>query len=82
MTTKIIGVKELRQNLSQVTKQAVKNKQRYLVFKNNTPVFEITPISKKEAARARFIASVKEGLEDVKAGKVHSLAELKKQLGI
>ena len=48
MNTQIIGVRELRQNLAQITNKMTKENINYFVFKNNKPVFELKPISKKK----------------------------------
>ena len=47
MTTKLIGLKEFRLNLSKYTKQVESQKVRLIVLKKNKPVLEINPIKGK-----------------------------------
>ncbi len=82
MTTKFIGVREFRQNISGLYKLAQKNNIRYVVLNKNQPIFEMRPLSKKEAAIERLRAIVAEARADVKAGRVHSWESIKKELGI
>jgi len=82
MNTKVIGVKELRQNLASITQSAIRNKQKYLVLKNNTPAFELNPISKKDLGRAKFYASIERGRADIKAGRVYSAEDIEKEFGL
>ena len=82
MTTKFIGIKELRQNMAKITEQARKNNQRLIVLRKNEPIFELRPLSKKDATLERLALDIQEGLEDVKAGRVYSHEEIKNYFGL
>ncbi|MEK7521029.1 MAG: hypothetical protein AAB560_03050 [Patescibacteria group bacterium] len=82
MTTKLIGVREFRQNISALYKSAQTKNLRYIVLNKNKPVFEVRPLSKKDASLERLLAITREARADGKAGRVHSLESLEKELGI
>lgn len=82
MTTKFIGVKELRQNMAKITKEASKKNQRLIVLRKNEPIFELRPLSKKDATLEKLALDIQEGLEDAKAGRVYSHEEIKSHFGL
>jgi len=82
MTTKIIGLKDFRQNLSAYTKQLAGKKVRFIVLNKNKPVMEVNPIKKEEFILEDFEKEIEQGLEDIKKGKVYTLDEVKKYLGL
>ena len=82
MTTKLIGVKELRQNLATVSLAVERGKARYVVLRKNKPIFELRSINKKDLARDQFILDIRKGLEDIRAGRVYSARQARKILGI
>lgn len=46
MVTKLIGVKEFRQNISAYYKKSLKNNWQYIILNRNEPMFEVRPIKK------------------------------------
>ena len=82
MSTKLIGVKEFRQNIAAYHKKAVKNGWTYLVLKRNEAIFEVKPIIKKEAALKKLAAEIAEARASAKSGKLYSLGEVRKKLGL
>ncbi len=82
MTTKFIGVKEFRQNMAKISESARKNNQRLIVLRKNEPIFELRPLSKKDATLERFALDIQECLEDAKAGRVYSHEDVKNFFGI
>ena len=82
MTTKFIGVKEFRQNMAKISEMARKKNQRLIVLRKNEPIFELGPLSKKDATLERLTLDIQEGLEDVKAGRVYSHEEIKDFFGL
>ena len=44
MNTKVINIKEYRNNLTKIWKESKKNKQRLIVVNHSTPVFEVKPL--------------------------------------
>ena len=87
MTTKLIGVREFRANMNKYVEKAQAGVARFIVVKRNKPLFEIKPILNEEIKNEdiyseEFIQSMKEGMEDIKAGRVYSLEEVEKMYGL
>ena len=82
MTTRFIGVKELRQNISKVSDQALKKNERLIVLRKNVPIFELRPLSKKDAILERLVLDLQEAEADVKAGRLYSQEDVEKMLGL
>ncbi len=82
MTTKMIGVKEFRQNMARFSDEALRKNQRLIILKKNKPIFELKPLSEKDAALERLLADIREAQEDVRNGEVYSHDEIKNLFGI
>jgi antitoxin (DNA-binding transcriptional repressor) of toxin-antitoxin stability system len=82
MTTKFIGVKDLRQNMAKITKDALKKNERIVVLRNTQPIFELRPISSEDIYKESFIKDIKEAISDKKAGRVKSQAQVEKMFGL
>lgn len=82
MNTRFIGVKELRQNMARITTEAQKKNERVIVLKKNKPLFELRPLSEKERVLEKLLLDVEKAQEDVRAGRVYSLDEVRDHLGI
>jgi prevent-host-death family protein len=75
MTTKLIGIKEFRQNISSYVRKAQKGKTRIIVTSRNIPLFEIKPFS-EDIELLSFFNEIMKGKEDVKKGRVHTQEEV------
>lgn len=82
MTTKFIGMKDFRQNMSQYTAQANKQQIKFIVLKKNVPVLEINPINEKEYAFIRLSKELEESEKQIKYGKSYSQEEVMKEFGL
>jgi len=82
MVTKLIGVKEFRQNIAQLHKQARRYNWRYIVLSHNRPIFEVRPLYEGEAILEKLALDVAEAREDVKKGKVYTAAQARRRLGL
>lgn len=82
MTTKLIGIKEFRQNLAAYTKTAKKRGVRFIILRKNIPVLEVKPIDEKEFALERLTEDIKEAREQVKKGEVYSQEEIMEEFGL
>lgn len=80
MTTKLIGIKDFRKNISQYAQKAKQKKVRYIVTNRNVPLFEVVPFDDEEISEgyASFLA----GLEDIKHGRVVSQEEILKKYSL
>ena len=82
MTTKFIGVKEFRQNIAPLYKQAIKKKIRFIILNRNKPIFDIRPLSKEDATLEKLAFDIQEAREDVKKRKVYTSKQARKFLNI
>ena len=82
MVTKLIGVKEFRQNMAKYSAAAKRNGWRYVVLNRNVPIFEVKPFSKKEAIMEKLAADIAEARQQVRDGKVYTLEEVRRHLGL
>ena len=71
MITKLIGIREFRQNISGFTQKAQKGDTRFIVMNRNTPLFELKPFLQEEGLESIF-ADIIEAKEDIKKGRVYS----------
>ena len=81
MTTKLIGIKEFRQNISDFAKRARKGDVRFVVMNRNKPLFELKPFAKDEEMENIFLDVIK-AEKDVREGRVHSQEQIEKALGL
>jgi len=82
METRLIGVREFRQNITSLYKRAIKNNWRYVVLNRNQPIFRIEPLSKKDAVIEKLAKDVKEAREDIKKGRVYDFEEVCNEIGL
>lgn len=82
MTIKFIGIKELRQNMSAITKQARAKKQRLIVLRKNEPIFELRPLSNDDAMLGKLVLDVQGALSEMKHGQVYSNQDIKTAFGL
>lgn len=82
MTTKLVGMKEFRQNLASYTRNSRTKNIRYIILKKNIPVLEVRPIDEKAFAREKFRLKLVEAHEQYKRGEYYSHEEVMKELGL
>jgi len=82
MTTKLIGVREFRQNIAKLYEKAKKNNWRYVVLNHNQPIFKVEPLSEKDAIIEKLAFDIAEARDEVKKGKVHKFEDICKDLGL
>lgn len=82
MTTKVIGVKKFRENISQLWKEAKKKNIRYIVMYHSAPIFEVNPIDESELVLENLANNIAEAREQVKKGEVYSEEEVIKELDV
>ena len=76
MTTKLIGVREFRQNMATLYAKAKKNNWRYIILNRNQPIFKVEPLSKKDAIIEKLAQEIEEAREDVKKGRVYDFEKV------
>jgi len=82
MVTKLIGIREFRQNITSLQAKALKNNWRFVVLNRNQPVFKVEPLSKKDAILEKLAIDIEEAREDVKKGRIYNAEEVRRELGL
>lgn len=82
MITKLVGVKDFRQNIANYYRQSIKNNWRFVILNRNEPIFEVTPVRPKNASLEQLIADVAEAREDYKQGRYFTPDQVRKNLGL
>lgn len=82
MTTKLIGIKKFRENVTSLWKEARDKQIRYIVLFHSKPVFEVTPISEEEILMERLADDIAKAREQVKRGETLTHEEVLKKLGL
>ena len=82
MVTKLVGVREFRQNIASYYRKSIKNDWRFLIMNRNQPIFEVRPISGKNVTLEKLYADITKARDDYKQGRYYTAEEVRKQLGI
>lgn len=82
MTTKMIGVKEFRQNMAKISEEVSKKNQRLIIMRKNKPIFELRPLSDKEVTLESLVMDINDSLDDMKNNRVYSHEEMKDFFGL
>lgn len=82
MTIKIIGIKEYRQNITTLWKEARKKNIRYIVMYHSKPVFEVNPLTDESELIELLRQDIEEAREQAKNGEVVSHEALMEEFGI
>lgn len=82
MTTRFIGLKELRSRLTNFASQAHKRRERYIVLRKNEPIFELRPLSKKDATLEKLARDIEKAEEDVRKGRLYTQEDVERMLGL
>lgn len=82
MTTKMIGIKQFRQNFTTLWKEARTKKIRYIVLYHSTPIFEVNPIEGNDVTLEQLAFDVKTARVQAKRGQVYSQEKIFKELGL
>lgn len=77
MTTRTIGIKEFRQNISKLSEE--KNV-RFIVMNHSKPIFRVEPIDEDQLILEKYADQIDRGLHESKNGKTTSAAALRKRL--
>lgn len=82
MVTKLIGVREFRQNMATLCAKAKKYNWRFVVLNRNQPIFRVEPLSKKDAVMEKLAKDIAEAREDVKMGRLYTAEQIRADLGL
>lgn len=85
MTTRVIGIREFRQNMGKLHKEARKKKLRFIVMNHSVPVFDVQPIVDQDRLEDTLLVEkygkeIEESLEQAREGKVYTLEHVMKEI--
>lgn len=82
MTTRFIGIKEFRQNMSKLSKEAKKKKICFIVMHHSVPMMKVTPVTEREAALEQLARDVAEARAQHARGEGYTTEEVEALLGL
>lgn len=82
MTTKLIGIKQFRRDMTKVTKEARAKNVHFIVMRHSVPQFRVSPMSRKEIEFEQLKADIAEARAQARRGEGYSSDEVRKMLGI
>ena len=82
MVTKVIGIKEFRQNMTKLYKQGQKNDICFIVMNHSVPVMKVEPLDEDELILEKFAKELAEARNQVERGEVYSTKEVRARLGL
>lgn len=82
MTTKLIGIKEFRRNLTKVSKEVQTKKVYFIVMRHSEPVMKVMPMTRKELELEKLRADIAEARAQARRGEYFTMEEIKKEFGI
>lgn len=82
MTTKIIGIKKFRENITTLWKEAKNKKIRYIVMYHSEPIMEVNPIDESELILENLEKDIAQAREQAKKGEVYTQEQVLKKLGL
>jgi len=82
MNTIMVGVKEFRKNMAMFATQARTKNQRLIILRNNEPIFDVRPLSKKDAVLEKLVIDLHKAEKSAASGKYFTQAQMEKKYGI
>lgn len=82
MTTRLVGLKDFRQNLASYTKSAQQKDIRYVVLKKNIPVLEVKSIKAGDIIIEQLAADIAIARQQVKRGQSYTQNQMMKEFGL
>lgn len=82
MTTRLIGIKEFRRNLTKLSREAQTKNVYFIVMRHSVPVMKVMPMTQKDLELDKLRADIAEARAQAKRGEGYSSAEIRTMLGI
>lgn len=82
MTTKFVGMKKFRDNISSYIQLAQKTKIRYILLKKNVPVVEVIPVNEKQITFEKLATEICEARKQVQRGETYSHRDIMREFGL
>lgn len=62
--------------MAKVAMQAKKRNERLILLRKNEPIFELRPLSKRDAVLEKLKGDIRDAEQDVKEGRLYSIEEV------
>lgn len=82
MTTKIIGIRDYRKNITSLWKEAREKNIRYIIMYHSKPVFEVNPLQDEDELIEVLRKDIEKAREQAKKGKIVSHEALMAEFGL
>ncbi|OGJ57002.1 hypothetical protein A3H22_03650 [Candidatus Peribacteria bacterium RIFCSPLOWO2_12_FULL_55_15] len=82
MTTRLIGIKQFRRDLTKLSKEARTKNVHFIVMRHSVPQFRVSPMTRKELEYEQLKADIAEARAQVRRGEGYSSDEVRAMLGI
>lgn len=80
MTTRLIGIKEFRRNLSKLSKEAHRKNICFVVMHHSVPIFKVEPLAEDDLIDELIIRNhekeIRKGLQQMKRGQTFTPKEV------
>ncbi len=82
MTTRVIGIKEFRQNMTKLWKQGKTQNVRFIVMHHSKPIMDVKPIDEDVLILEQFAGDIEKAMQDVRKGRIYTPKQAKAKLGL
>ncbi len=82
MTTRTIGIKEFRANMTKLYRLAQKENICFIVMNHQQPVMRVEPLSEDALILEKYLPQIERGLKEVRQGKTVAAEKVYKKLGL
>ena len=82
MTTRIISIREFRENMTGLLREAQAKDIHFVIMRHAVPVARVAPFSKKEMALEELTREIAEARAQAKRGEVFTQKEIEKMMGL
>lgn len=82
MTTKAIGIKEFRKNITSLWKESKTKQVKYIVMYHSRPILEVKLLQEKNFILEKYIGDIAHARKETQEGKLTPQEEVFKKLGL
>lgn len=82
MKTRLVGIKEFRNNLTKFSKETHMKDVHFVVMRHSKPLFKVSPLTQEELELEALREDIEAARSQVKAGEVYSSEEVRAMLGL
>ena len=80
MTTRFVGIKDFRQNMAKISREAKQKNQRLIILRKNEILFELRPLT--NPSLEQLLLDVEKARDDVRRGRLYAPDDVKRILDL